>query len=128
MPPIDKTILLKTVGANIKKLRKQKQMEVKEFAAKLNISVQAVSKIENGGVDLNLSRIIGIANLLQAGIAEILDIGNGDIMHYHSYNNSGGYHVQKVDVIKVNDDDAKSNFINEFKNIANSLLSSIRAK
>jgi transcriptional regulator with XRE-family HTH domain len=38
MTPIDKSLLLKNVGANIKKLRKEKNMEVKEFASKLKIT------------------------------------------------------------------------------------------
>jgi hypothetical protein len=79
-------------------------------------------------VDLNLSRIVEIANLLQVSLVAILDVSNGDIMTYHSYNNSGGYHVQKVDVIKINEDDAKSNFMNEFKKIANNLMGSIKSK
>ncbi len=128
MTPINKALLLKSVGANIKKLRKQKNMEVKEFASKLKITPQAVGKIENGVVDLNLSRIVEIANLLEVSLIEILDIANGDIMTYNSYNNSGGYHVQKVDVIKINEDDAKSNFMNEFKKLANSLMSNIERK
>jgi transcriptional regulator with XRE-family HTH domain len=128
MTPIDKSLLLKTVGANIKKLRKEKNMEVKEFASKLKITPQAVGQLENGMVDFNLSRIVEIANLLQVNLVAILDITNGDIMSYHSYNNSGGYHVQKVDVIKINEDDAKSNFMHEFKKLANSLMSNIKAK
>ena len=80
MTPINKALLLKSVGDNIKKLRKQKNMEVKEFAFKLKITPQAVGKIENGVVDLNLSRIVEIANLLQVSLIEILDIANGDIM------------------------------------------------
>jgi transcriptional regulator with XRE-family HTH domain len=128
MTPIDKSLLLKTVGANIKKLRKEKNMEVKEFASKLKITPQAVGQLENGMVDFNLSRIVEIANLLQVNLVAILDITSGDIMSYHSYNNSGGYHVQKVDVIKINEDDAKSNFMHEFKKLANSLMSNIKAK
>jgi transcriptional regulator with XRE-family HTH domain len=128
MTPIDKTLLLKTVGTNIKRLRKEKNVEVKEFAGKLKVTPQAVGNIENGKVDLNLSRIVDIANLLQVSLVAILDVSNGDIMTYHSYNNSGGYHVQKVDVIKINEDDAKSNFMNEFKKLANSLMGSIKSK
>ena len=68
----EKARLLKVMGANIKKLRKEKQMEVKAFARKLNITQQAVSKIENGMVDLNVSRVIEIATLLKVSPQEIL--------------------------------------------------------
>lgn len=68
----EKTLLLKEMGANIKKLRRERQIEVKAFAGKLKISPQAISKIEKGMVDLNVSRIMEIAALLKVNPEEIL--------------------------------------------------------
>lgn len=103
-------------------------MEVKELASKLKITVQAVGKIENGGVDLNLYRIVEIAHILETSLSDILDISNGDIMNYHSYNNSGGYHVQRVDTIKINENDSQKNFLAEFERIAQQLMISTKIK
>ena len=51
----NKTEFLRIVGANIKSIRKKKNIEVKEVAVGLGITVQAFGAIENGKVDLNLS-------------------------------------------------------------------------
>ena len=68
----EKALLLKEMGAKIKKLRKERLIEVKAFASMLKITPQAVSKIEKGLVDLNISRIIEIAGLLKIDPREIL--------------------------------------------------------
>ena len=70
----EKTLLLKEMGAKIKKLRKKRQIEVKAFASILKITPQAVSKIENGRVDLNMSRIIEITELLKVTPQEIFQL------------------------------------------------------
>jgi len=70
----EKALLLKEMGAKIKKLRRKRQIEVKGFASTLKITPQAVSKIERGKVDLNVSRIIEIAGLLKVTPQEIFQL------------------------------------------------------
>ena len=117
MNPNDKRKLLKNTGANIKRLRKSKNIEVKEFASTLKVTPQAIGKIENGMVDLNLSRLVEILNLLEVNLAVILDTEN-----------DASRNPETNIVIMPNEEDVKSNFINEFKKIANSLISNIKLK
>ena len=101
MSEVNKNSLLKKVGENLKQIRKEKQMEVKEVVAKLKITPQAYGNIENGKVDLNISRLADIANVLQVSVEDILNT-NGDVINYHSSSNSGGYHVQHTKGYNVN--------------------------
>jgi transcriptional regulator with XRE-family HTH domain len=99
----NRELYLKNIGNNIRAIRLEKKLEIKQVAAKLGISIQAYGKIENGKTDLNISRLFEIANLLQVEFSQILNIV-GDTLHYNSQNNSGGYHVQKVGVLNTTDD------------------------
>ena len=68
----EKNQLQKEVGINIQNIRKKMQIEVKEIAFALNISVQGYGAIENGKVDLNLSRLKQIATFFKVDISELL--------------------------------------------------------
>lgn len=57
-----------------------------------------------------------ISNFYQVQFSKILNI-NGDTLHYHSENNSGGYHVQKVGVMNTTDETLISFLKDSFKNI-----------
>jgi transcriptional regulator with XRE-family HTH domain len=99
----NRELYLKNIGNNIRAIRLEKKLEIKQVAAMLDISIQAYGKIENGKTDLNISRLFEIANLLKVEFAQILHT-NGDTLHFNSQNNSGGYHVQKVGVLNTVDD------------------------
>jgi transcriptional regulator with XRE-family HTH domain len=101
MEIVNKDTLLKKVGENLRNIRKEKQMEIKEVVKKLKITPQAYGNIENGKVDLNMSRLVAIANVFEVGVEEILN-ATGDINNYTSTNNSGGYHVQQSKGYNVN--------------------------
>jgi transcriptional regulator with XRE-family HTH domain len=51
----------KVIGKRIRWLRYTKSLSLKEVAVLLDISVPALSKIENGTTDMNLSRLMQIA-------------------------------------------------------------------
>ena len=57
----NKELFLKKIGENIKEIRKSRKQEVKFAASGIGISVQAMGAIENGKVDLNISRLFEIA-------------------------------------------------------------------
>jgi transcriptional regulator with XRE-family HTH domain len=102
MTAINKNSLLKQVGQNLKKIRKEKKLEIKDVVTQLRITPQAYGNIENGKVDLNISRLADIANVLQVGVEEILNTEGGDVTNYHSTNNSGDYQVQHVEGYHIN--------------------------
>ena len=64
--------LIKEVAANLKKLRLDNAKGQTEVANALGISVAALSKIENGLTDLNLSRLAQIAAYFKVSITTIL--------------------------------------------------------
>ncbi len=117
MEAIEKTKYLKEVGQNLRKIRIGKRLEIKEVVSKLKISAQAYGKIENGKVDLNISRLLDIANFFQVDINEILKTDSGDIMTFSSYNNSGGYHVQKIGTLNITDENLADYFNKEIISI-----------
>lgn len=65
-------LLTKQVGSNIKQLRLAKGIGQTEVAHALNISVAALSKIEAGLTDINLSRLAQIAKYFQVSIISVL--------------------------------------------------------
>lgn len=113
----NKEEFLKEVGSNIKQIRRAKSQEVKEAAMGLGVTVQTVGAIENGKVDLNISRLFEIAQYYNVDFAKILNVGNGDIFNYTSQNNSGGYHVLNKGVLNVSDERLRNYFDSEVAQI-----------
>lgn len=64
--------LITEVGSNIRQLRLDKGKGQTEVAKALGISVAALSKIENGQTDINLSRLIQIAKYFEVSITAVL--------------------------------------------------------
>ena len=60
------------IGKNIRRLRQKKGWSQSQVAAELKISVPAFSKIETGITDINISRLMQIANLFNVSAAGIL--------------------------------------------------------
>ncbi len=64
--------LIKEIGTNLKKLRLDKAKGQTEVARALGISMAALSKIENGLTDLNISRLAQLAKYFEVPITTIL--------------------------------------------------------
>ena len=64
--------LLNEIGDNLKKIRLDKAKGQTEVARALGISVAALSKMENGLTDLNISRIAQLAKYFEVPISAIL--------------------------------------------------------
>lgn len=64
--------LISEIGANIKQLRLAQAKGQTEVAKALGISVPALSKIESGQTDLNLSRLAQIAKYFGVAICAII--------------------------------------------------------
>ena len=65
-----------TVGESIKLIRKQNGWSQEYIANRLGISIPALSKIETGVTDVNLSRLEQIANVYEVTLAQLLNIYN----------------------------------------------------
>ncbi len=66
-------ILKKRVGANIKKIRLIKGIEVKMLCLDLQISPAAYSNIERGITDITISKLALLADYLRVSYDQILD-------------------------------------------------------
>ena len=64
--------LIAFIGDNIRQLRLAKGKGQTEVAGALNISVAALSKIENGQTDVNISRLAEIAKYFNVAINTII--------------------------------------------------------
>jgi len=61
------------VGRNIRQIRLLKGIEVKQLCKELSISTAAYSNIERGITDINLSRLMQLADYFSVTCAHILD-------------------------------------------------------
>lgn len=67
------TEISKKIGERIRWLRYKKNKSLKDVAALLDMSVPALSKIENGTTDMNLSRLMQIARIFKVSTTSIID-------------------------------------------------------
>jgi HTH-type transcriptional regulator, competence development regulator len=74
-------IEVKALGKNIRKLRKDKGLTQIDLETITRISQNDLSKIENGLLDLQFSRIVRIA--------EALEVGTADLLRGHNSNDGG---------------------------------------
>lgn len=67
---------MNSIGQNIRALRQQNGWSQHEIAKRLNISIPAVSKIETGRTDVNMSRVVQIAAVFDITVLHL--IGNAN--------------------------------------------------
>ncbi|MDR6944279.1 helix-turn-helix domain-containing protein [Mucilaginibacter pocheonensis] len=65
---------MKTIGQKIKYLRYQRGMSQGDVAKRIDISILALSKIENGITDINLSKLERIAALFEMSIIQLITL------------------------------------------------------
>jgi transcriptional regulator with XRE-family HTH domain len=78
---------------NIKRFRELKSLTRDEVADKLEMSVSGYSKLERGEVDLTLTKLYRIADILEVSVSQILDFDASQI-----FNVSHNQVVNGVDV------------------------------
>lgn len=61
------------IGDNIKKFRELKNITRETLAAELDMSVSGYSKVERGEIDLTISRIEKIAQIIGVDMSQILN-------------------------------------------------------
>ena len=74
------------IAENIKNLRELKKVTREEMAEELSMSLSGYSKIERGEVDLTISKIIKISEVLQVDLSKVLNFDAKEI--FNIYNNA----------------------------------------
>lgn len=74
------------IGDNIKKFRELKNITREQMAADLNMSLSNYSKIERGEIDLTISRVQEISNIIGIDVSQIL---NFDATQIFNVSNNG---------------------------------------
>ena len=70
------------IGKIICNTRKNKLITKKEMAQKVGVSVNYISKVENGKVNMDLIRFIKMCNYLNVSIYDVLNEENKNKMKY----------------------------------------------
>jgi transcriptional regulator with XRE-family HTH domain len=101
---------MKNIGDNIKKFRELKNITREQLASDLKMSLSNYSKIERGEIDLTISRVHEIANILEIDVSQILNFDATQI-----FNISNNQLVQGVNAKQENvhfhADDYKEKYI-----------------
>lgn len=98
------------IGDNIKKFRELKNVTRDQMAADLGLSLSGYSKIERNEIDLTLSRIQKIAEILQVDVSQMLNFDVSQIFNIsnnHLVQSIGG----KADTMHFYADDYKERYI-----------------
>ena len=82
---------IKEISSNIKKFRELKNLTREHLAAELDMSVSGYSKIERGEIDLTVSKLQKIADVLEVSVSEILNFDATNI-----FNISNNQQVQNL--------------------------------
>ena len=68
-----------TVGQSLKIIRQRNGWTLEDVSSRLGISIPAMSKIETGVTDVNLSRLEQIANVYGVTLLQLLNIYNEEL-------------------------------------------------
>lgn len=73
---MDKKYVLKQIGKNIQKARKEKGYTQETFSELMNVSWSYVAKIESGILNLSIGKITEFSNYLKVDINDLLKINH----------------------------------------------------
>ncbi len=77
--------------SNIKKFRELKNITREQIADELELSASGYSKIERGEIELSVTRLLQIANVLEIDVAKIM---NFDVTTIFNISNNSGMNGQ----------------------------------
>lgn len=98
------------IGENIKKFRELKNITRETIASELNMSLSGYSKIERDEIDLTLSRIQRIAEILKVDLSQILNFDASQIFNV-SHNKLVQGLGAKAENMYFHSDDYKEKYI-----------------
>lgn len=101
---------MEAIYNNIKKFRELKNLTREWMASELGLSLSGYSKLERGEVDITISKIYKIAEVLNVSVEQLLNFDASQI-----FNVSHNQHVQglgsQADIINFYGDDYKEKYI-----------------
>lgn len=95
--------LKKRIGENIRKIRQQANIEVKQVCGDLQISPATYSNIERGVTDISISRVIQLADYFSVHYSQILAVDNTTIYQF-SQNSSDTSTQSNQQIATMNSD------------------------
>jgi transcriptional regulator with XRE-family HTH domain len=98
------------ISENIKKFRELKGITREQLASDLGMSISGYSKIERGEVDLSMSKIQKISEVLGVEISEILNFDATQIFNVQNNNLVQGIGA-KAETMHFHTDDYKEKYI-----------------
>jgi transcriptional regulator with XRE-family HTH domain len=99
---------MKEVVENIKKFRELKNLTRENLADQLDMSLSGYSKLERGEVDLTISKLYRISEILEVSVSQIL---NFDASQIFNINNSTGANGYVNEFHQHNSDEYKEKYI-----------------
>ncbi|MCC9065294.1 helix-turn-helix domain-containing protein [Flavobacterium piscisymbiosum] len=99
------------IGGNIKKFRELKDITREAIASDLGMSVSNYSKIERGEIDLTLSRIEKIAQILGVDLSQILNFDTSQIFNVAHIDLSQGLGAKAENMYFNTADEYKEKYI-----------------
>lgn len=101
---------MKEIFENIRKFRELKSMTRETLAAELGLSLSGYSKIERGEVDITLSKVYAIAQILDVTVEQLLNFDVSQIFNVSNNHNVLGM-GSKANVINYYGDDYREKYI-----------------
>jgi transcriptional regulator with XRE-family HTH domain len=98
------------IGDNIKKFRELKNITRETLSSKLNMSLSGYSKIERNEVDLTISKVQKIAEVLGVDLSQILNFDASQIFNVSNNNSVQGLGA-KAENMHFHSDDYKNKYI-----------------
>lgn len=86
---------MKEVIENIKKFRELKNITRDELADKLEMSLSGYSKLERGEVEITLTKLYRIADILEISVSQILNFDASQIFNVSNNQVINGFEVKE---------------------------------
>ena len=80
---------------NIKKFRELKNFTRDEIASKLEMSLSGYSKLERGDVELTISKLYRLAEILEVDVSQILNFDASQVFNVSNNNVVNGVEVKE---------------------------------
>lgn len=101
---------MENIGDNIKKFRELKNITREQMTADLDMSLSGYSKIERNEIDLTISRVRQIAEILSVDLSQILNFDASQIFNVSNNNLVQGLGA-KAETMHFHTDDYKEKYI-----------------
>jgi transcriptional regulator with XRE-family HTH domain len=99
---------MKQVTENIKKFRELKNLTREYVASELEMSLSGYSKLERGEVELTISKLYKLAEILEVGISQILNFDASKVFNVSNNNVVNGVEISEQ---HVHSDEYKDKYI-----------------